>query len=787
MARSRNRTKNRNKGGNQRRGRQQPRVQNQPVAKPATSQPEQLIKSEREQALNLAQEEGLERPPLADEPKPEGTGTEALWEMVREARDLYRELRKRCESRNQELDARSAKLDEQEQSLTARGEGLDTREKELAEERTALDKRVGEASERERALLDRETDVHQREINAERGFIKERQEMLSQLDEAREAFRAEFAKKRQADEVRLRKKEQALDEREDRLAGEQCESANVKRSLRYEEADLEELRAHLDDRAEQLAAAIREELEHRNQSLVAQLEQARHDRDRHQELLRQREDADRRFGQRTPDDVLRELDALRAAKDKLQAELAERPDADAAARLADMEREREAWQAERAELSRMVSVYRGRLARTDIDATERETQRDVIASLKSQRELLHKAHEELRAEVEDLHHRSEARTPFPACTAMDEDSAFQSKQPLETEGLELEAFVEDLQLRIAATPSAPLFYSLPDLRSFIGGLAMGRLILLQGISGTGKTSLPVAFARAAGTQAAEIKVQAGWRDPQDLIGHYNTFEKRFHETEFLKALYQAGTPRWTDTIQIVLLDEMNLSHPEQYFSDLLSTLELPADDQHLELMTHSVAAAPALLDKGGKLRIPPNVWFVGTANHDETTMDFADKTYDRSHVMEFPVRPEPFDVRDSSPRHPISFDALQGAFDQAIRTHGTSAQDTIDYLDSAIRDRLARDFQVGWGPRLIRQMHRYVPVVVAAGGTVGEATDHMLAMRLLHKLENRHDNRPERVEALKQRIRESWPTLDKKSEPTKSIALLDSQLRRLGQEPENDG
>ena len=64
MARSRNRTKNRNKGGNQRRGRQQPRVQNQPVAKPATSQPEQLIKSEREQALNLAQEEGLERPPL---------------------------------------------------------------------------------------------------------------------------------------------------------------------------------------------------------------------------------------------------------------------------------------------------------------------------------------------------------------------------------------------------------------------------------------------------------------------------------------------------------------------------------------------------------------------------------------------------------------------------------------------------------------------------------------------------------------------------------------------------
>ena len=787
MARNRNKSKNRNKGGGRGRGRQQPRAQSQPSAKPETSQPEQLIKNELEQALSVAQEEGLDRPLVGDEPKPEGTNSEALWEMVRNARDLYHEVRKQYENRNQELDTRTAELDEQEQSITTRGEELDTRESELAEERASLDTRGGGVSERERELLHRETDVRQREINAERGFVKERQEMLSQLDEAREAFRSELAEKWQASEARLKEREDALDERDDQLAGERRELANVKRRLGYEQAELEELRADLDDRAERRAAAIREKLEHHNRSLAAQLEQARHDRDRHEKMRREREDTDRKFGQRTPEEVLTELNALRAGNDKLQAELAERPDAGAAARLADLEREREVWQAERAELSRKVSESGQRLARANTDATERETQRDVISSLRSQRELLHKAHEELRTEVEDLHRRSEARTSFPACTGMDEDPKFQSEQPLETESLELEAFVEDLQHRIAATPSTPLFYSLPDLRSFIGGLAMGRLILLQGFSGTGKTSLPVAFARAAGTQAAEIKVQAGWRDPQDLVGHYNTFEKRFHETEFLKALYRAGTPRWRDTIQVVLLDEMNLSHPEQYFSDLLSTLELPAEDQHLELMTHSMATAPVLLDEGCKLRIPPNVWFVGTANHDETTMDFADKTYDRSHVMEFPVRPEQFEVQDASPRRPISFGGLQRAFEEAIRRHGASAEEAIGFLDSKVRDHLARDFHVGWGPRLIRQMERYVPVVVAAGGTVGEATDHMLAMRLLRKLENRHDNRPERVEALKQRIRESWSALDEKSEPTKSIELLDSELRRLGQEPENDG
>ena len=104
-----------------------------------------------------------------------------------------------------------------------------------------------------------------------------------------------------------------------------------------------------------------------------------------------------------------------------------------------------------------------------------------------------------------------------------------------------------------------------------------------------------------------------------------------------------------------------------------------------------------------------------------------------------------------------------------------------------VRDGLARDFRIGWGPRLKRQMEKYVPVVVAAGGTVGEATDHVLAMRLLRKLRNRHDNRAECVEELKQRIRSSWSDLDSKCEPRKSMALLDFELRRLGWEPENDG
>ena len=67
-----------------------------------------------------------------------------------------------------------------------------------------------------------------------------------------------------------------------------------------------------------------------------------------------------------------------------------------------------------------------------------------------------------------------------------------------------------------------------------------------------------------------IEVQAGWRDRHDLFGHYNTFERRFQEEPFLLALYKAQTPRYRDRPFFIVLDEMNLARPEQYFSVLLS-------------------------------------------------------------------------------------------------------------------------------------------------------------------------------------------------------------------------
>ncbi|MBT7790639.1 MAG: AAA domain-containing protein, partial [Calditrichaeota bacterium] len=393
-----------------------------------------------------------------------------------------------------------------------------------------------------------------------------------------------------------------------------------------------------------------------------------------------------------------------------------------------------------------------------------------------------KFEEDIR-KVNDLVKGANNISPFPSCSRMDTNDKLQSIISTTDEIKDLKSFTEYIQHRILIDPETNklLYYSEADIRCFIAGLGMSRLHLLQGISGTGKTSLPLAFARAIGAGQALIEVQAGWRDRQDLIGHFNTFERRFYESEFLQALYKASCPQYSDKPFIVVLDEMNLSHPEQYFADLLSALEQEKHRQRLVLMTAAVEPAPLLLEEGGrKFKIPENVWFIGTANHDETTKDFADKTYDRAHVMELPRHRKEFKPKELKPLSPIGYDALMNSFKMAVEKHSKTTNSAYEFLEKNLADLLGNKFGVGWGNRLERQMQDYVPIIIELGGSLGEATDHILASKLLRKIRDRHDNRPEDIIALRERINTEWPSLDPNSKPSKSFIILSDELRRLG-------
>lgn len=171
--------------------------------------------------------------------------------------------------------------------------------------------------------------------------------------------------------------------------------------------------------------------------------------------------------------------------------------------------------------------------------------------------------------------------------------------------------------------------------------------------------------------------------------------RKIYAKEALQALYRAQQPRFQNTLQIILLDEMNLSQPEQYFADFLSLLET-SDIAKINLLDSSHHDAPLLFKNGRTLEIPKNVWFIGTANHDETTKEFADKTYDRAHVMEI-HRSEKLTFDNTVDNTQYSYSSLIERFEQAITKHQSDVDDIFELLlESELQKNLLK-IKVSWG------------------------------------------------------------------------------------------
>lgn len=772
---------------------------------PATGTPEQVLPKIEKAAFEHATEDDIKAMETAPPPPPEAISGDLI-KRAAELNAMLESQRDRLAKEKDEATKQSVRIESDRTELKKKDDALREREANIS-------KRGEQLLKDEADLLQRHEDIIRRECDADAGFSRRSREALSKLEEEAETIREQLGSHRKQIADERAKLERELEEVREEHAGQSelarkaalakldaqhkemeqvlTDLAAEEKRLRKLEKDLDldrelldEDRKAFDEKVAQHAAREIELKEGKIRDLTERLNAARANRDEFAKLLSDREEADRRFGGEPPEEVLKRIRTLEDENKKLDSALKARPSAEASQRLEHLETQRELWDSDRLKLLDELGEAREEAKRRRIAVTELEALRDEKRSLESANALLHEANRQIRSEVDKLIKGAEGKSPFPSCSAMDSNNELQSTLSTTDTIRSLSDFADDVRHGMVLDPKNPenrLYYSAEDVRCFLGGLAMSRLHLLQGISGTGKTSLPLAFARAIGAGSAIIEVQAGWRDRQDLIGHFNTFERRFYESEFLQAIYRASTMRHRDIPFIVVLDEMNLSHPEQYFADLLSALEQDQHRQRLVLMTAAVDPAPRLLTEGGtKMPIPTNVWFVGTANHDETTKDFADKTYDRAHVMELPRNFETFERKDIQPQSPFSLKALNNAFDAAVATHRDAAAKAYDFIRYQLGETLGRRFRVGCGNRLGRQMSFYIPVVVAAGGTLGEATDHILASKLLRKIRDRHDNKPEDIIALRERIQTDWSLLDKRSEPRRSLALLSEELHRLG-------
>ena len=274
-----------------------------------------------------------------------------------------------------------------------------------------------------------------------------------------------------------------------------------------------------------------------------------------------------------------------------------------------------------------------------------------------------------------------------------------------------------------------LYYSPEVVRQFFAAMGTGHLIILEGISGTGKTSLPYCMGRFLRHSAAICPVQPSWRDRSELLGYYNDFTKKFTETEFLRAVYEAT---YRNDCSVVVLDEMNLARIEYYFAEFLSIMEMPDPKEWIvDVIASGRDDDPQHLE-GGKLLVPQNIWFVGTANNDDSTFTITDKVYDRAISMFFDNKAKPFDAPYTEAL-PLPAEYLADLYAKAKEAYPVTeeAMAKFEELDEFVIEH----FKLAFGNRIMKQLYSFVPCYIACGGTELEAFDFMFKTKVLKKFE----------------------------------------------------
>ena len=302
-----------------------------------------------------------------------------------------------------------------------------------------------------------------------------------------------------------------------------------------------------------------------------------------------------------------------------------------------------------------------------------------------------------------------------------------------TEDLTLEYICRRFRSFASHIKGNPLYYSISDIRRFIASMGVSKILILQGMSGTGKTSLPVAWGKFTNVQTTVVPVQPMWKERSDLIGYYNEFTGKFNESMILEKLYEANK---TDKMFIIVLDEMNIARVEYYFAEFLSLLELPTVNERILEVTSSISKKDPKELHNGKLILNDNVWFVGTANNDDSTFAISDKVYDRSMVLNLDYRSDAFLGEDDFEPISLSVDTFKYLIEKAKDEYALTKRGRLHIreLDNYIRE----TFSITFGNRIRRQIEAYVPIYIACGGTEVEALDDILAKKVLRKLESQN-------------------------------------------------
>lgn len=696
-----------NKGNKSNNNRPQPQVKQDTVkvmkaAEELTSEEKETLKQQgEEEKARLIQEGEKEKQRLIDEGK--SKKQEILDKANKEAEKSVEEVQRQYKEEVKEEAETEAKKAADEIIFQANlvKEDVEAKQKELEQKTANLDLQYEElASKMEQFTKD------SLELESQKKSYKT--DLLKDVDEQIKGFNSTITLlEKEKDELakELKKKERELD------------SSNDDKDYYMQELEKCDARKQ---RVMELEHQI-QSLEQKNQFLDEMYKKCKSE---NEEYYRQIQ----RFGQ-NPTALIDEHNRLENENIELRDKLANVPSEDEIVRLRTTADEHSQIVEELKNLKREKIETDKKLAELDIYSNDLENSRRFIRVLELQRV-------ELQRELDRIQENYNSRQDniFASLSAIDDE---RNLADYPRTGKELKQICEDFRNYLASRNNNSLYYSLESIRTFFAGLAAARIIILQGMSGTGKSSLPNAFAEYMMSVTDRIEVQSSWKDRNDLLGFYNDFEKRYKETKFLEALYRAT--RDHNNVHLIMLDEMNLSRIEYYFADFLSALEEEKpENRKVNLISRDVRGVCPEYIVEGNLSIGDNTWFIGTANKDDSTFAITDKVYDRAIVLDFDKREEEFSVdRPSYPRG-VSYAELNVLLTNASSSTPEMKKEIkghVDWLD----ERMQTYFEISFGNRISKQIDKFVPAYVTCGGKIEEAIDTIFVTKVLRKLQGFYD------------------------------------------------
>ena len=651
-------------------------------------------------------------------------------------------------------------------------------------------------------------------------------------DEARAAWQAQIDNlSKQIQEISER--ESALQEAQRKLKREQRFVEDEKEALEELKEDLQARKSRYDSANPAKIAALMTELED-ERSKYSALQERYHELQKRGEALQVLMDTvkteieypERGIRIASMNEIVSALQELRDKYKRLASIYERYPDDAAISALEDKAKRAEKLEQENEVLIQERNKYREEVVAANNARRELEIVRQEV-------EATNALNEHLLQELESHKTALESRTgdTCPSLTKVDTETesddfvADVSKRVQRTELKTLGEVVSHVKNFAGSRPvEEQLYYTDNDIRAFLAGMSVSRLIILQGMSGTGKSSLPRIFSEAISGFNKLIPVESSWRDRNELLGYYNDFNKKFNAKSFTIELYRSSKERCQPIPTFIVLDEMNLARIEYYFSDFLAILQEPDHSKWLiELVSSDMRTLPmelpesvkakmkkeaptifaiwekiersrqgdlktetsdedkeiltAYLDKlgqltgakslidGRKIRVTDNIWFVGTANRDESTFEISDKVYDRAQVVSLNRKGVSEGSYTPVSAKFISVEKLESLFNDAITNnkHRKAIIERLDALDAVLMEK----FDLSFGNRIVTQTINFVGVFTAAGGTLENALDYQISTKILRKVINSDDE-----EALLE-------LLDAVSDYPETKRLLEKRLKEL--------